>query len=119
MYVLIAVILISVPFERQARKHRSEESLEFKRLGIPAPAGKPRLQKLESYVAVWIGLMLFAVGSALVATFFGLGGAELTQTMAGENHKLMMGLMEPAAVSMAAGVALVFLGGKSVLMQRG
>jgi hypothetical protein len=118
MYILIAVILISVLFERQARKHRLEESSEFKRLGIPVPAERPRLQKLESCVAVWIGLMLFAIGGALVASIFGLGGAELTQATTGENHKLMMRLMEPAAASLAAGVALVFLGVKSVLMKR-
>ena len=118
MYILIEIILLSVIFERQARRHRFEKSWEYKQLGIPMPAEKPRMKALEALVSVVIGLFLLALGGVLIVVMIELSMTGESEISLELKHKLLVTQMEPAAVFLAAGVALAWLGLRAAWMRR-
>lgn len=114
IFIYITAVLVSIIFERQERRHVFEESMEYRRMGKEMPTPKPRLPMLESWINVVIGVIIFVLGVGLIWTNL------LVMRIAPRivtDETTIKGLIDWGAL-VAAGIALVILGLKSVLHHR-
>lgn len=112
LLTFILIILISLVFDRQERRHHFEKLLEYERLSIPTPKPKPKLLLLESWLNIILGLFLFSLGILFVYSIFSrLSEPQLSYSVRPAEFQLF-------AVFLAAGIALMMLGWKSVKLNR-
>ena len=110
----ITAVLISIILERQERRHRFDESLEYMRMGKTMPEPKPKLPLLESWLFTVIGILVFVLcaGSVWVALQVMRMAPQLLTNPATGNDLVNQAMNWGAG--MAAGIAVTILGFKSV-----
>jgi hypothetical protein len=108
--ILIVAVVISAFFDQQQRRHNLELQVEFEKLGRIMPKERPKLPMLESIANVLVGLILFEIGALSLWAFL---------SVLGNAGQIVMrlhpaGEIDSIASLLAAGIALMILGLKSV-----
>lgn len=110
--VYVLAVLVSLVFERQERRHLFYESLEYQRIGKEPPQPKPKLPLIESWLNVTIGILLFFIGFS--AVYVRLFVVWTTSQIDATERTMFREEMMYWGVFIAAGIALIILGLKSV-----
>lgn len=115
LLLFVASILVAVLLERQARQHALERTIEYERLGIPAPPRRPKLRRTEAWLNVWLGFVL--VGISLLAGVSGFQMKDIAERL--PDHAAILKddfslMIEWGAFYLACGIALVWLGWKAI-----
>ncbi|MBM4169257.1 MAG: hypothetical protein FJ215_08890 [Ignavibacteria bacterium] len=108
--VYVTAVLVSIVLERQERRHCFNIELEYRLLQKPVPPKRPKLPRLESWLNIAVGVLLLMLGALFLWTLFSvISNHQLTPLKPMERDALMGG-----AVFVAAGLALIILGAKSL-----
>lgn len=111
--IYITAVLISLVLERQERRHLFELNLEYRRLGKTMPPPKPKLPMLESWLNVVLGLFLmFGLGLLFLWTNFSMLKYSAKNPALGPHQSEW----DFTATILATGVALTFLGIRSLIL---
>lgn len=108
----IAATAVSALLEWQERKQRKEIAREFEQLGIPQPERQPKVQLLESWLAVYIGF--FLVLSGLLTAVAVLQSLGVIMAISGTDIDLSSSLYEILILLVGGGAALIVLGVRAV-----
>lgn len=113
--IYITAILVSLILHRQERKHQSEVTLEYQRLGRPAPVSRPKLPLLESWLNIVLGIFLaFGLGTLFLWTNF----SRLREFPQDPRFAPQSFEWEVTSVILATGIALIILGIQSLIQNR-
>ena len=116
MFIVLYVtaVLVSLVLQRQERRHQFELSQEYHRLGVEMPSAAPKIPRLESWLNVVLGIIL----SGFATLFLRMNFLRLRE-FADDPRLAPHGFeWELASVFLAAGIALVILGVRSLLRNK-
>jgi hypothetical protein len=115
LLIFVASVLVAVLLERQARQHALERSMEYERLGIPAPPRAPKLKRTEAWLNVGLGLILIVL--SILSTWMGFFMSSMADKFpdhAAEMANEFSQAIQVAAFYLAGGIALAWLGWKAI-----
>jgi hypothetical protein len=104
LLIFIAAVGVSIALERQERRHLLEQMLEHRRLRWETSLPVPRLSRMEGWITVAFGVILFGSGGWLGWVIIRIPHPE-SATSTFELVELMI----------AAGAALTILGGNALM----
>ena len=110
MYIIIAVIVLSILLGRQARRHAFEKSSEFKRLNIPIPKSKPKLPKLEAYLNILLGVVAIVLAADMGLVMIHTHDSMSLYSASKADSLLFMDTLQMLASLLATGIVLMILG---------
>jgi hypothetical protein len=103
--VYLTAMGVSIALERQSRRQKAEIALECAKSGLPLPPSRPKVQALEALLSIAIGLVM------LVPALLGFWMIVSVPFIRGNTGQ---GMIDFYIVLLAAGLTLVFLGGKAL-----
>lgn len=107
LVIFLAAIIVSFLLRHQQRRHALELASVCDRQGISVPNLSPTIPVLESVLTVLVGLaLILPAGVALVGAF------------SEGNPSDWASVWEVSAAGLAAGLALVALGGRALMVLR-
>jgi hypothetical protein len=109
MIILMAVsaALVAIVLDRQERRHRLDVETECSRYGVDVPLQRSRISRFEGYLNVAVGVLLLLAGCA--------AGSVL---LAARERSLPAGSLQAPALFIAAGMAMVWAGGRILLRSK-
>jgi hypothetical protein len=107
LLIFASALLVWLLLDRQQRRHRFEIRQEYDRQNRPLPPFEPRIQKLEAWLTVVMGVLLATFGISILRAYLQIPEGSAMQ----ESANLF-------ALLLGSGVALILVGIGAVRQNR-